>query len=158
MNEISGENLSKLEKRYRLTFFIVIAQILVVLILVFVSWFGIYKFETDHSSIDLSTFWVAMLFIAIGSFVLRRLFFSWERLKNITLLKGVSGLLGTLQTNSVILGAVAEIVAILGFLISMFSGTSSDMLRAGAISLVIFFINFPRKSLWIKIVSNLEKV
>ena len=158
MSEISGENLSKLEKRYRTTFFIVLAQILVVLILVFFSWFGISMVETDLSSRDFSTFWVAMLFIAIGSFVLRRLFFSWERLKNITLLKGVSGLLGTLQTNSLILGAMAEIVAIFGFLIAMLSGNSSDMLRAGAISLVIFFINFPRKSLWIKIVSNLEKV
>ncbi len=158
MSEISGENLAKLEKRYRLTIFIVAAQILVVLILVFVSWFGVSKVETNLSSQDFSTLWVAILFIAIGSFVVRRLFFSWERLKNITLLKGVSGLLGTLQINSLILGAIAEIVAIFGFLIAMFSGNSSDMLRAGAVSLVIFVINFPRKSVWKNIVSNLEKV
>ena len=56
MNEISGENLSKLEKRYRTTFFIVLAQIIVVLILVFVSWFGISMVETDLSSRDFSTF------------------------------------------------------------------------------------------------------
>ncbi len=158
MNEISSENLTELEKRYRTTFFIVLIQIFVVLLLVAVSWFGVFKVGTNLSDQDFSTLWVAVLFIAIGTFILRRMFFSWERLKNITLLKGVSGLLRTLQRNSVILGIFALIVAIIGFLISSFSGNTSDMFRAGVIALVVFLINFPRKKVWKTIVSNLEKV
>lgn len=158
MSEISGENLAELEKRYRTTVAIVLGQILIALLLILVSWFFVSKVETNLTAQDFTTLWVAVLFIAIGSFVLRRLFFNWERLKNITLLKGVKGLLGTLLTNSVILGLMAEIVAIVGFLIAIFSGNSSDMFRAGVISLVVFLINFPRKSVWKKIVSNLEKV
>jgi hypothetical protein len=99
-----------------------------------------------------------VLFIAVGTFILRRMFFSWERLKNIALLKGVPGLLRTLQRNSVILGVFALAVAVVGFLISSFSGSSSDMFRAGVIALVVFLINFPRKKVWKTIVSNLEKV
>jgi len=98
------------------------------------------------------------MFIAVGSFILRRMFFNWERLKNIALLKGISGLFGTLQRNSILLGAFGVIVAVLGFAISTFSGNSSDMLRAGAIALVVFLINFPRKKVWKTIVSNLGKV
>ena len=158
MSEISGENLATLEKRYRLTFLIFLTQICAVLILVVVAWIWLPKIETSLASRDLTALWVGILFIAIGSFVLRRLFFNWERLKNIVLLKGVPGLLGTLRTNSVILGLMAEIIAIIGFLIALLSGNSSDMLRAAAISTVVFLINFPRKSVWKKIISNLEKV
>ncbi|HVE55572.1 MAG TPA: hypothetical protein VNB22_02015, partial [Pyrinomonadaceae bacterium] len=74
------------------------------------------------------------------------------------ILKGVSGLLRTLQRNSVILGIFALVVSFVGFLISSFSGNSSDMFRAGVIALVVFLINFPRKKVWKTIVSNLEKV
>ena len=158
MNEISNENLTELEKRYRTTFFIILGQIFVVLILVLASWFGVFRGEANHSDQDFTTHWVAVLFIAVGTFILRRMFFNWERLKNIAVLKGVSGLLRTLQRNSVILGVFALIVAVLGFVIASFSGNSSDMFRAGVIALVVFLINFPRKKVWKTIVSNLEKV
>lgn len=158
MKEISNENLSNLEKRYRATVFIVLAQIFVVLFLTFASWFGVLRIENHLGSQDFSTLWVAVLFIAIGSFIMRRMFFSWERLKNVALLRGVSGLLGTLQRNTIILSLFALAVALVGFLIAAFSGTSADMLRAGAISLVVFLINFPRKKVWKTIVSNLENV
>jgi len=158
MSEISSENLTELEKRYRTTFFIVLFQIFVVLLLVAASWSGIFRFNSNLINQDFTTLWVAVLFIAIGTFILRRMFFSWERLKNISLLKGVSGLLKTLQRNSVILGFFALVVAIVGFLISSFSGNTSDMFRAAVIALVVFLINFPRKKVWKTIVSNLEKV
>jgi hypothetical protein len=158
MSENSGENSAELEKRYRTTALIVSAQIFVALLLVVISFFTVSKSETIVDSQDFTTFWVVILFIAIGSFLVRRLFFNWERLKNIALLKGVPGLLRTLQTNSVILGIMAESVAVFGFVIATLSGNSSDMLRAGVISVVVFLINFPRKNVWKKIVSNLEKV
>lgn len=155
MNENSNENPAELEKRYRTTVFIVLAQIFVVLFLIFVSWVGFFRVQNNLSGQDFTTLWIGLLFIAIGSFILRRLFFSWERLKNIGLLKGVSGLLGTLQMNSILLGMMAVIIGIVGFLIAAFSGSSSDMLRAGVIALVVFLINFPRKKIWKTIVSHL---
>jgi len=158
MNEVVNESAPELEKRYRTTVFIVLAQIFVVLVLVAASLFGVSKIETSLTNQDLTTLWVVVLFIAIGSFLLRRTFFNWERLKNIAILKGVPGLLGTLQRNSVILGVFGVVVAVLGFLIATLSGNSSDMLRAGVIALVVFLINFPRKKVWKTIVSNLGKV
>jgi hypothetical protein len=158
MNEISSENLTELNKRYRTTVFIVLAQIFFILILVFISFFSLPRITANLTEQDFTTLWVGVLFIAVGSFILRRMFFSWERLKNIALLKGISGLLGTLQQNSAILSVFGLIVAIIGFLIAALTGNSSDMLRAGAIALVVFLINFPRKKVWKTIVSNLEKV
>jgi hypothetical protein len=158
MNEISNENLAELNKRYRTTAFIVLGEIFVVLFLIVAAWLLQVKIQNALSEQDLTTIWVAVLFVAVGSFIMRRMFFNWERLKNIAILKGVSGLLGTLQRNSIILSIFGVAVAIIGFVISAFSGNSVDMLRAGAIALVVFLINFPRKKVWITIISNLGKV
>ena len=158
MSEISNENLAELNKRYRTTVFIVLGQIFVVLFLIAAAWFTVTKIQINLSEQDFTTLWVAVLFIAVGSFILRRMFFNWERLKNIAILKGISGVLGTLQRNSIILSVFGVLVALLGFVISTFSGSSSDMFRAGAIALVVFLINFPRKKVWQTIISNLGKV
>lgn len=158
MSEIPNENLTELDKRYRTTVFIVLGQIFVVLFLILAAWLLVTKIQINISDQDFTTLWVAVLFIAIGSFIMRRLFFSWERLKNAGLLKGIPGVLSMLQRNSIILSFFAVVVALLGFLITTFSGNSADMFRAGAIALVVFLINFPRKKVWKTIISNLGKV
>lgn len=158
MNENSNENLPELEKRYRTTVLIILAQVFVVLFLVAAAFLFTFRVETGLSEQDFTSLWVGVLFIAVGSFILRRMFFTWDRLKNVAILKGVSGVLGTLQRNSIILSLFGLLVGIIGYLISLFSGSGFDMLRAGAIALVVFLINFPRKKVWKTIVSNLEKV
>ncbi len=158
MSEISNENLPVLEKRYRTTVLIILAQVFVVLFLILAAFILPVRIETNLTGQDLTTLWFGVLFIAVGSFILRRMFFNWERLKNISLLKGVPGVLGTLQRNSIILSFFALLAAVIGFLISTFSGNSFDMLRAGAVALVVFLINFPRKKVWKTIAANLEKV
>jgi hypothetical protein len=100
--------------------------------------------------------WVGVLFVAVGAFLLRRRLYNWERLKDAAILKGISGLLQILQKNAVLLGAMAELVTILGVVIAFLSGNRWEILRAGAVSLVVFAIIFPRKSVWTKIVSGLE--
>lgn len=158
MTEISPENRSELEKRYRTTTIVIAFQIFTVIVLIIAAWFAAQNSNNSVSDQTLTTLWVAVLFIAVGAFLARRMLFGWERLKNIVLLKGVKGLIQTLQTNSIILGAIGEIVALTGFLIALLSGNKWEMFRAGAIALVVFLANFPRKSVWEKIVSNLEKV
>jgi hypothetical protein len=43
---------------------------------------------------------------------------------------------------------IGEAVAVIGFTIAYFSGSAWEMLRAAGIALVVFIINFPRKSVW----------
>lgn len=158
MEEISPENLTELEKRYRTTAFIVSAQIFTTLVLIAVAWLIVLNRTAPPSEDSYLTLWMVVLFLAAGTFILRRRLFSWERLKNVTLLKGVSGLLGTLQFNAIILSALAEVVVVLGFLISILSGNGFDVIRAGLIASIVFLLNFPRRSVWEKIVLNLEKI
>ena len=158
MSEISNENLAELNKRYRTTVFIVLGQIFVVLVLIPAALFLASSNQFNISEQDFTTLWVGVIFIAVGSFILRRMFFNWERLKNIALLKGVSGLLGTLQRNSIVLGIFALVVAVLGLVITVLSGNHLDMIRAVAVAIIVFLINFPRKKVWQAIVSNLGKL
>jgi len=158
MMEISAENQAELEKRYRTTAFIIAGQIVLTIIFIVVAWLVAPSSGNILSSNDLMPFWVGALFIAIGAFVLRRVLFRWDKLRDVVLLKGVSGLLQNLQKNAILLGAMAELIALIGFVITFLSGNPYEMLRAGAIALVVFLINFPRKSVWKKIVANLENV
>lgn len=157
MVDIPAGNYSQLDNRYRTTIIIYSAQIFTVIILISVGLFVVGS-ENSNDSNSLAAFWVAIIFIAVGAFVLRRRFLQRDRLKNIKLLKGVSGLLATLQSNTIVLGALAELIAIIGLFVTVSSGIKADMLRAGAVSLVVFFINFPRKSVWEKIVGSLEQI
>ncbi len=158
MSEVFPENLAELEKNYRIAATIVVAQIFTLFVLVASVWFVAPDSQNSISQQSLIILWAAIIFVALGTFILRRLFFRWDRLKDITLLKGVSGLLKTLQSNAIILGALAETIAIIGLLIAILSGAKFEMFRAGVVSLILFLINFPRKSVWRKIVANLQEI
>lgn len=158
MNEISPEIRSELEKRYRIASYVVIAQIVVTLVLIAAAWIIAQGSENDITSSSLFTLWITILFIALGSFLLRRTLFSWTRLNNIAILKGIPGLLQTLQINAILLGSLGEIIAVIGFLVTTLSGNKWEMFRAGAVAMIVFLANFPRKSVWKKIVANAKTV
>ncbi len=162
MEETASENLAELEKCYRLTALIVGAPILLTLVLTIVltvvNLFVFPRTESRLSPETIQTLWIVIVFLAVGTFILRRMFFRWERLRDIALLKGVKGLLGTLQTNAIILAASAQMVFVIGLFVALWSGDGFDILRAGIVALILLAINFPRKSVWKKIVTSLEEV
>jgi len=157
MEEISAENLAELEKRYKAAVFIISAQIFSSLVLLVAGWFMI-KDRDAVSEDSFLTLWLVILFISAGTFVVRRRLFNWESLKNASVLKGTRGLIRLLQTNTIVLNLFVEIVIVIGFVTALMSGNFLDLLRVAGIALILFAINFPRLSVWKKIVSNLETV
>lgn len=158
MSEISAASRSELEKRYRLTILVVLAQILTAIVLIVAAFFIAQTSDSSVTSQSVLTLWITIIFIAVGTFALRRLMFNWNRLQNTALLKGIPGVLQTLQTNSILLGTLAEVIAIIGFLVATLGGDKWDMFRAGAVALIVFLANFPRRSTWKKIVGRLENL
>ena len=135
---------------------IVAAQIAIIIVLTAMVWFDVFRFDSSASASTVTTLWTAIIFIAVGSFVLRRAFFNWEKLTETTLLKGISGLITKLQSNALILGALALVIAIIGFVISSLTADRFQMLRAAAIALIVCLINFPRRVVWEKIIGKLD--
>lgn len=157
MNDISAESKAELVKRYRTTSIIVLAEIAVTLILIVTGWLSAADSEIASSVGGFLPLWIVVIFIAVSSFILRRMLNNWERLKAISLTKGIAGALATLQLNSLMLNTLALIIGIIGFYVASVNKVESDVFRAGAVALIVFLMNFPRKTVWKNITANLEK-
>lgn len=156
MNETHQDD-GTVGRKYGTTAIVFLSQIVFSLVLTgaavfLVTWSG----SAITVSANQTALWVLIIFIAVGALLARRFFYSWERLKNIKLLRGQDGLLQALQINAIMLGAISELVAVLGFVITIMSGSVFDMVRAEAVALITFLINFPRKSVWNRIVESLR--
>ena len=140
---------------YKTAISIEIAVLLVVLVLATVGWF----WPTGASyGADLTPVWVLILFIAAGSFVLRRSLTRWERLRDRKLLHGNAGVLRALVNNTIILSTFALVIAIAGFVAAVLSGDKFDMLRATAVAIILLAVNFPRRKVWNRIIDALSEV
>ena len=156
MNETQQDD-GSVGRKYGTTAIVFLSQIVFSIMLTVVAAVMVRgRSETDSANANETAIWVLIIFIAVGALLARRFFYSWERLKNTKLLRGQDGLLQTLQTNAILLGTISEFVAILGFVITIMSGSAYDMIRAEAVALITFLINFPRKSVWSRIVESLR--
>lgn len=106
MEAVSPENIAELEKRYRVRVMIFAGQILSAFVLTLAAILLTANANDSISPDSLRTFWIVIIFIAVGTFLLRRFFLRWDRLRDIALLKGVKGLLRTLQSNAIILSVL----------------------------------------------------
>jgi O-antigen/teichoic acid export membrane protein len=88
MQDISNETRVQLEKRYRTTGIIYLAQISSAVFLVIIGYVFVGKSEKTFDPTLTMALWAAILFIAVGTFLLRRKLYRWERLKDLTLLNG----------------------------------------------------------------------
>jgi len=156
MAEDAAETERQLEKVYRQAVVIVSAEILSVIILLALSFFvpvrsgGVARFDS-------TALMVLIIFIAAASFVVRRLFNRWERYKTAVLLGGSPKLIGTLRNNAVVFAGFGLAIGLLGFVASIFGGNVLDMLRAAGVAMIVFAINFPRRTVWERIVWNLHE-
>jgi len=157
MNETHQDD-GTVGRKYGTTAIVFLSQIVFSLVLTVVAAVVIRGAAETEVNANVTAMWVLIIFIAVGALLARRFFYSWERLKNTKLLRGQDGLLQALQINAIMLGAISELVAILGFVITVMSGSVFDMIRAEAVALITFLINFPRKSVWNRIVESLRNI
>lgn len=153
MSEINEKVANDLEKVYQTTSIIVSIQIFSTIILIIFGWFFAAITDISVSERAISLMWGTIILLVVVSFILRRVLFSMERLKQNAQSKK---LFIALQNNTVFLGLIGVIIAIIGFLVATLSGNKFEILRAGVVSLVVFLFNFPRKIFWQKIVFYLE--
>jgi hypothetical protein len=92
--------------------------------------------------------WIAILVFGLGAFVLRRTRFAAMRLKDITALKGISGLLQTLQVTTVQVACIGGAIGLMGFMLVILSGDWTFTLRAVGVSIIVLIYGFPFRSTW----------
>ena len=148
MNQLSEQKQIELDSRYNRTVLVYWAQVATTAILTLIAWFIAGRTEASAPQTLPNVLWIVLLVIAIGAFLLRRVMFNSEVLRDTATIKGASGVIKNLQFKTILISALAETITLIGFVISLMTGDKYDMLRAAAVALIIFFISFPRKKGW----------
>jgi hypothetical protein len=101
--------------------------------------------------------WVAILVFGLGAFVLRRARFAAMRLQDVAALRGISGLLATLQGTTIQLALIGGAITLMGFIVTMLTGNEYDMLRAGGVAVIVLIYCYPQRTAWQRVVHGLEE-
>ncbi len=93
-------------------------------------------------------FFVAALFLSLGSIALRRTQFRWVRLQAVARARGVAGLLRHLSSMTIVSAVLGEVVGMLGLLTSFLGGTRNDVIILGVIGLIVTLSCYPSRAAW----------
>lgn len=101
--------------------------------------------------------WIMILIFGLGSFVLRRTRFQAMRLQDIAALRGLSGLLASLQGTTIQVAFIGGAIALMGFIVTIMTGNKYDMLRAGGVAAIVLLYTYPQRSAWQRVLRAAEQ-
>jgi hypothetical protein len=157
MAEKSESIEGELARRYRTAAMVVGALLGLTIALVII---GLVSSESLHRPGDPSlamALWIAILIFGLGSFVLRRTRFQTARLRDIAALRGMSGLLATLQGTTIQVAFIGGAIALMGFMVMIMTGNKYDMLRAGGVAAIVLLYAYPQRPAWQRLVQAIEQ-
>ena len=93
-------------------------------------------------------FYVAALFLALGSIAVRRTQMRRLRLEVVAGLRGIDGLINHFVKVTIISAVLAELIGMLALIIVFFGGDQSDVIRLGVVGLVVALFAYPRRGAW----------
>ncbi|MEJ7616274.1 MAG: hypothetical protein WKF30_04715 [Pyrinomonadaceae bacterium] len=127
---------------------LVSAAVTLTLVLVALSFTGLYPSSRSFDQTLSVALRIAILFCGLGAVVVRRTRFNRMRLRDTAALRGSSGLLGSLQKTTLLVTALAVLMAIMGFLITTQTGNPIDTLLPAIAALAILLFTYPRRAAW----------
>jgi hypothetical protein len=155
LNQDSQNLQNELARRHRTATLFVAGFFVLDLLLLAIAYFSSDRiFRPGDPSIVMGL-WIAILVCGLGAFVLRRTRFAAMRLQDIAALKGISGLLKTLEGTTIQIAAIGGAIALMGFIITILKGDWTDMLRAAGVSAIVLIYCFPFKSAWQRVVNQM---
>jgi phosphate starvation-inducible membrane PsiE len=161
MTPTSAAMQSELRRRHRTATLAVVAFLILDIVLVAIAFFAIDRlFRPGDPARDakiIMGLWIAVLVFGLGAFVIRRTRFAPMRLQDTAAVKGITGLLTTLQGTTIQIAFLGGAISLMGFVITILSGDWTNMLRAGGVSAIVLMYGFPFRSGWERLVAQLER-
>ncbi len=140
----------ELRRRQRLAATTIHALLALTVALSLAAFLGRNRFhQQDNSQLEMALK-ITIVFFGVGSVVLRRTRFSAMRLRDIAGVRGVSGLLATLQKTTIQVSLLGAAVAVFGFVATVITGNTFDTYGAGAIGVFVLLNCYPTLSSWQK--------
>jgi hypothetical protein len=147
----------ELARRHRIAAMVVNGMLALTLALVGIAFAAKNFLSRPGDPTLIKLLWVLILISGLGAFPLRRTRFNATRLQDIAALRGISGLLDTLQGTTLQIAFIGGACALMGFVLAMLTSEPWDMLRAGGVALVVLLYCYPRKSAWRRVVQEIEQ-
>lgn len=157
MTQTNGSTEDELDGRHRTATMVVLGMLALTLALVGISFAARNSLARPGDPTLVKLLWVLILVFGLGVFPLRRTRFSAMRLQDIAALRGISGLLATLQGTTIQIACIGGAIALMGFILAMLTADPWDMMRAGGVALVVLLYCYPRKSAWQRVVQGIEQ-
>jgi O-antigen/teichoic acid export membrane protein len=152
--QISNNTQAELLRRHRTVSLTIRLLILLTVALSVAAFLGKTHFrQQDNPTLDMALR-ITILTFGLGSVVLRRTRFSAMRLQDVAGLKGVSGLLATLERTTLQVAGLGVVVAVFGFLATVMTGNDFYSYGAGFVGLVVLLYCYPTRSSWQKAVEK----
>jgi hypothetical protein len=149
---------SQLIRHHRVAAMVVRAFLAVTVALIIVAFTGRAP-VIGHGSPDPTTVWfmrITIVILGIGAVSLRRTRFTAARLQDIAALRGLPGLLQTLQGTTVQIAVLGALIALLGFVLMMLTHEPSDMVFIGIAALAVLIYCYPRRRSWERVVHGIQ--
>jgi hypothetical protein len=146
---------NELSRRHRAATLFVIGFLVLDLLLLAIAYLGAERLYRPRDPSLRGGLWIAILVFGLGAFVLRRTKFAAMRLKDIAALRGVPGLLKTLQDTTVQIACIGGAIGLMGFLLVILSGDWTYTLRAVGVSIIVLLYGYPFRSAWDRLARQL---
>ena len=147
----------ELDRRHRSATIVVLVFFALDLILLALAFFAGPRISRPKDPKIAMGIWIAILVCGLGVFVLRRTRFAAMRLQDIAAVKGLSGLLKTLEGTTIQVASVAGAIGLMGFISTMIAYPFdwTNMLRAAGVSVIVLIYCYPFKSAWQRTIRQL---
>lgn len=147
----------ELSRRYKSAATVVHILITLTLILVaIIVLFGRSAVQKENPPLDMA--WrIAVVVLGFCAIALRRTKFAAMRLQDIAALRGISGLLITLQKTITYVALLGGAIMLTGVAVSILTGYVSYTLVSAIIALIVLIYCYPRKSAWQRVVQGIEQ-
>jgi hypothetical protein len=155
MTPNSADLQNELVRRHRTAALTVAAFLILDFALIAIAYFATDRIFRPGAPSTIMGLWIAVLVFGLGAFVIRRTRFSTMRLKDIAALRGVSGLLKTLQGTTIQVAFIGGAIALMGFVITILTGDWTNMVRAAGVSAIVLVYCFPFRNAWQRVVLQL---
>src|SRR6266576_1904391 len=146
---------NELSSRHRTAMIFVIGFLILDIVLLVIAYLAADRLFRPRDPSLTMALWIAILVFGLGAFVLRRTKFAAMRLKDIAALKGMSGLLKSLQDTTIQIACIGGAIGLMGFMLVIMSGDWTFTLRAIGVSIIVLFYGYPFRSAWERVARQL---
>jgi hypothetical protein len=147
----------ELERRHAAAVRVVSLVFMLTLALAAVAIFVAPRMKLEVSPVTANTLLFVILFLGLGAIAFRRTRFNAMRLQDVAALRGIEGLLDTLQRTTIYVALIGGLISVLGFVFALLTRDGTNMLYPGVIAAAVLLYCYPRRAAWSAVVRALSQ-